>query len=148
MAVPVLVDSNVLIDVFTEDQRWFDWSATALASAADRSLVAINPIIDAEVSIGFERIEEVEAALRHHAFERLDLPPEAAFLAGKVFVRYRRPGGTKNTTLPDVIGRWRPALSTTSAGLRLLASAPRPRPQQPPDRDELPHVVRGVVERY
>jgi len=121
VAVPVLVDSNVLIDILTEDQRWFDWSATALASAADRSLVAINPIIYAEVSIGFERIEEVEAALPRHAFERLDLPPEAAFLAGKVFVRYRRTGGTKSTTLPDFfIGAHAAVL-----GMTLLTRDPR-----------------------
>lgn len=121
MAVPVLVDSSVLIDVLTEDQRWFDWSATALASAADRSLVAINPIIYAEVSIGFERIEEVEAALPRQTFERLDLPPEAAFLAGKVFLRYRRTGGTKSTTLPDFfIGAHAAVL-----GMTLLTRDPR-----------------------
>ena len=60
--MPVLVDSNVLLDVLTEDPRWSSWSMHALAEQGDRDVLAINPVIYAEVSIGFVRIEEVESA--------------------------------------------------------------------------------------
>lgn len=95
-----LVDSNVLLDVFTEDPRWLSWSEAQLAEAFDRGPVVINPIIYAEVSIGFERIEELERALPAE-LEREPLPWEAAFLAGKCFVEYRRRGGEKRSPLPD-----------------------------------------------
>jgi len=97
----VLVDSNVLLDVLTEDPAWFSWSADALARCADDSLLVINPLIFAEVSIGFDRIEEVESALPPSVFHRAPLPWEAAFLAGKCFVRYRRAGGKRSAPLPD-----------------------------------------------
>lgn len=97
----VLVDSNVLLDVLTEDPRWFSWSAAALARFADETLLAINPIIYAEVSIRFASIEDLEEALPSGTFERLPLPWEAAFLAGKCFVKYRRHGGRKGSPLPD-----------------------------------------------
>ncbi len=97
----VLVDSNVLLDVFTEDPRWYPWSSEALALAADRAQLAINPIIYAEVSVGFERIEDLEEALPQAYFVRLPLPWEAGFLAGKSFVRYRRAAGRKRSPLPD-----------------------------------------------
>ena len=97
----VLVDSNVLLDVLTEDPRWFSWSARALARCADDAVLAINPIIYAEVSIGFARIEDLEEALAPHLFERRPLPWEAAFLAGKCFFNYRRRGGRKAAALPD-----------------------------------------------
>ena len=101
MAGTVLVDSNVLIDVLSEDATWFPWSSATLAWVADRAIVAIDPIIYAEVSIGFETIEEIEAALPQDAFPRLPLPMEAAFLAGKAFLRYRRAGGARRLPLPD-----------------------------------------------
>jgi len=97
----VLVDSSVLLDVLTEDPRWYSWSARAIARCADEAALAINPIIYAEVSIRFARIEELEDALEPHLFERLDLPWEAAFLAGKCFVDYRRRGGRRESPLPD-----------------------------------------------
>jgi predicted nucleic acid-binding protein len=97
----VLVDSNVLLDVLTEDSHWFSWSAEALARCADESAVAINPIIYAEISISFAHIEDLEEALPADHFERLALPWEAAFLAGKCFLRYRRQGGRKRSPLPD-----------------------------------------------
>jgi predicted nucleic acid-binding protein len=80
--VPVLVDSNVLLDVLTEDPRRAAWSMHALAEQGDRDVLAINPIIYAEVSIGFVRIEEIDAALPPPTFHRMALPWEAAFLAG------------------------------------------------------------------
>ncbi len=99
--VGFLVDSNVLLDVVTEDPRWYAWSSAALSRAADNALLAINPIVYAEVSIRFETIEALEEALAPQLFERLALPWEAAFLAGKCFVDYRKSGGRKTTPLPD-----------------------------------------------
>lgn len=97
----VLVDANVILDVVTEDPAWFAWSAEALARAADRSRLAINPIVYAEVSAGFERIEELDEAVPAAAFARLPLPYDAAFLAGQCFLRYRRAGGDRRSPLPD-----------------------------------------------
>lgn len=96
-----LVDSNVLLDVVTEDPGWFEWSASALARCAEEGPLAINPLIYAEVSIGFEQIEELDKVLDAAGFLRLALPWEAAFLAGKCFLRYRRRGGSRSSTLPD-----------------------------------------------
>jgi predicted nucleic acid-binding protein len=97
----VLVDSNVILDVLTEDPRWFEWSSRALSRCADKSVLAINPIIFAEVSVGFERIEDLDDALDETVFSRVPLPWEAAFLAGKCFVRYRRQRGARRSPLPD-----------------------------------------------
>lgn len=97
----VLVDSNVILDVFTQDPRWFDRSAAALARMAGDHELIVNPIVYAEVSVGFERIEELDAALPGESFRREPLPWEAAFLAGKCFVRYRRAGGSRRAPLPD-----------------------------------------------
>jgi predicted nucleic acid-binding protein len=97
----VLVDSNVLLDVLTEDPEWYEWSAGMLARVAERELLAINPIIFAEVSVGFDRIEDLDAALPPRQFHRLALPWEAAFLAGKCFVAYRRRGGSRRSPMPD-----------------------------------------------
>ena len=97
----VLVDSNVLLDVLTNDPVWGERSARALAECGDRHLLAINSVVYAEVSVGFERIENVDAALPYAMIERLQIPWEAAFLAGKCFLRYRRHGGTRTAPLPD-----------------------------------------------
>jgi hypothetical protein len=97
----VLVDSNVLLDVLTEDPAWVEWSAGAIAKAAESEILIINPIIYAEVSVGFTRIEDLEAALPPAFFRRDDLPWEAGFLAGKCFQTYRRTGGTRRSPLPD-----------------------------------------------
>lgn len=97
----VLVDSNVLLDVLTKDARWFEWSSAALERTADESGLVINPIVYAEVSIAFARIEDLEASLPADYFERQTLPWEAAFLAGKCFLAYRRRGGSRRSPLPD-----------------------------------------------
>ena len=97
----VLVDSNVILDVITEDASWGRWSEDSLARAADDGVVAINPIIYAEVSVRFETIEEMESTLPPSRFARLPLPWEAAFLAGKCFRKYRRLGGQRHSPLPD-----------------------------------------------
>jgi hypothetical protein len=97
----ILVDSNVLLDVLTEDATWYEWSSAHLARCADRAVLAINPVIYAEVSIRFDRIEDLEATLPEREFQRLPLPFEAAFLAGKAFMQYRRRGGARRVPLPD-----------------------------------------------
>jgi len=99
----VLVDSNILLDILEEDANWYEWSSTQLQRAADRSFLIINPIIYAEVSVGFGRIEELEAALPLDFFQRRPLPWEAAFLAGKCFMRYRKLGGIRRSPLPDFL---------------------------------------------
>jgi predicted nucleic acid-binding protein len=96
-----LVDSNVILDVITDDIEWGDWSAGRLAEAADGGALIINPIIYAEVAIGFERIEDLDEALPSTYYRRLPLPFEAAFLAGQCFLKYRRRGGDRRSPLPD-----------------------------------------------
>lgn len=97
----VIVDSNVLLDIFTEDRRWLSWSSNALERIANESRIVINPVIYGEVSIRFKRIEELNEALPPAIFEREDIPYEAAFLAGKAYVAYRRQTGTRSSLLPD-----------------------------------------------
>jgi predicted nucleic acid-binding protein len=97
----ILVDSNVLLDVMTEDARWFSWSAGAIERAADSFRLVVNPVIYAEVSVRYSRIEELDAALPRSMFEREAIPYEAAFLAGKCFLAYRQRGGTRQSSLPD-----------------------------------------------
>ena len=96
-----LVDSNVLLDIATEDRTWYAWSADALASAANEGPLVINAIVYAEVSIGFSTIEELDDALPPEVYEREQLPFEAGFLAGKAFLAYRRRGGARPVPLPD-----------------------------------------------
>jgi predicted nucleic acid-binding protein len=96
-----VVDSNVLLDVLSEDTHWLTWSAAAIEQAAAAGRLVINPIIYAEVSIRFTRIEALEAALPKTMFEREAIPYEAAFLAGKSFLAYRQRGGTRHAPLPD-----------------------------------------------
>ena len=98
--IPVLVDSNVILDVVTEDPEWGEWSASALEDCADASVLVINPVVYSEVSIGFATIEALEAVLPAEYFRREPVPWEAAFLAGKCFVRYRRRRGSWWTRRP------------------------------------------------
>ena len=110
----MLVDSNVLLDVLTEDPTWFDWSSSRLADLAEEAPLAINPIVYAEVSIRFDRIEDLDDAVPPDQFGREGLPWEAAFLAGKVFLEHRKRGGRREFPLPDLyigahaaVRRWR-----------------------------------------
>ena len=96
-----LVDSNVLLDIATNDPVWFPWSSDALEDIANESNLAINALIYAEISIGYERVEDVEEAIPSDTFRREPLPYEAAFLAGKAFLHYRRRGGARTSPLPD-----------------------------------------------
>lgn len=115
----VLVDSNVLLDIITEDPRWISWSATALERVADHSRLVINPVVYAETSAHFSCIEDIEAALPKSMFDREPIPYEAAFLAARVYLQYRRRGGTRRSPLPDFFNGAHAAV----AGYRLLSRA-------------------------
>ena len=96
-----LVDSNVIIDVVSEDAEWFDWSAARLGAAAQNGRLVINPVIYAEVSCGFDRIEDLDDALPQEYFVREALPWAAGFLAARAFLKYRRTGGARRSPLSD-----------------------------------------------
>ncbi len=96
-----LVDSNVILDVVTEDEEWLDWSAAMLGRAADTEHLVINPLIYAEVAVRFDSIESLDAVLPPDYYVREPLPWEAAFLAARAFLLYRRKGGARLAPLPD-----------------------------------------------
>jgi predicted nucleic acid-binding protein len=112
----VLVDSNVIIDVLTNDPAWRIWSEAALRKAADSVEIAINPIIYAEIASGFKTMAELDEYLGPDAFRRLALPYEAGFIAGQAFIEYRRRGGVRTSPLPDFYIGAHAAI----AGLQLL----------------------------
>jgi predicted nucleic acid-binding protein len=116
-----LIDSNVLLDVAEDDLRWIAWSQAALGHAVTAGGAAINPLILAEVSAGYDTIEALDAALPETELTRLALPWEAAFLAGKAFVAYRREGGTRRSPMPDFYIGAHAAIS----GLTLVTRDPR-----------------------
>ena len=97
----ILVDSCVLLDLFTDDPEWAGWSEKILGQYSQTNTLYINSIIYTEVSIGFNLIEEVEISLELAGIKVLEIPREALFLAGKVFLNYRKNKGTKHSTLPD-----------------------------------------------
>ncbi len=95
------MDSNVLLDVITEDEEFFAWSSSALTHLAEHAQLYVNPLIYAEVSVRYARREELDLALSPVMVRREALPWEAGFLAGKSFVAYRRRGGARRSPLPD-----------------------------------------------
>lgn len=97
----VFVDSCVLLDLFTNDPNWADWSENILDKYSTTNTLYINSIVYTEISIGFDKIEELDEALSELEIKVLEIPREALFLAGKVFLKYRRNKGTKNSPLPD-----------------------------------------------
>ncbi len=97
----VLVDSNVILDVFEYDPRWAEWSQSTLEAHGSSDDLVINPVIYTEVSIGFSRIEELEQALTECGFKVVQIPREALFLAGKAFMDYKRRRGRRTSPLPD-----------------------------------------------
>lgn len=97
----IFIDSNILLDIFTKDPNWYEWSSRILTDFYDKQPLAINSIVYAEVSIGFNKIEDLEEALPLDCFEFLPLTKEIAFLAGKCFLKYKKNGGQKGATLPD-----------------------------------------------
>ena len=116
-----LVDTNVLFDFLSEDDDWFDWSSAMLADAAERGRVVINPIVYAEVSVRYERIEDLDEALPSPFFVRAPVPWEAAFVAARAFVHYKRRGGARRSPLPDFFIGAHAAV----AGITLLTRDPR-----------------------
>ena len=117
----ILVDTNVLIDVAVDDPVWAEWSGTQLALARDSDRLALNAVVYAELSVHFDTVEMLESVLTPFRFERLHLPWEAAFVAGKAFKRYRQAGGEKSAPLPDFFIGAHAAVS----GLPLLTRDPR-----------------------
>lgn len=97
----ILIDSCIVTDLADPDSTWFEWSASTLEQLDQNNTLVINPIIYAECSVGFERIEDVEALFEHLGFAMRTLPREALFLAGKAFLQYRRRQGQKGNVLPD-----------------------------------------------
>lgn len=97
----ILVDTNVLLDLVLEDPKWGDWSLEKLETASLNDRLVINPIIYAELSIAFARIEELEAVLSEASLPIESIPREALFLAGKAFLGYRKRRGSKQGVLPD-----------------------------------------------
>lgn len=116
-----MVDSNVLIDVITGDPSWGAWSAEQLARAADRADLVINPIVYGELGMGYRTIEELDRALEPGALRREELPFNACFLAGQVYLEYRRRGGSRLAPLPDFYIGAHAAI----AGYQLLTRDPR-----------------------
>ena len=98
-----LADSSVLLDVLTADPTWAEWSVKHLEEALAEGSVFIDPIVYAEISIGFSRIEDLEAALADSGLLWSEIPREALFLAGKAFMKYRRSAGPRSVALPDFL---------------------------------------------
>jgi predicted nucleic acid-binding protein len=97
----VLVDANVMLDIFLNDPHWAEWSESVLTEHANKTTLFINGIIYSEISIGFNKIEEVESALQKGGFQILEIPKEALFLADKAYLTYRKNSGIKKSPLPD-----------------------------------------------
>ncbi len=97
----ILVDSCILLDLFTNDENWVDWSENTLDIYSQTNTLYINSIIYTEISIGFGKIEEVESAIHKLGVNVQEMPREALFLTGKVFLEYRKNKGTKTSPLPD-----------------------------------------------
>jgi predicted nucleic acid-binding protein len=97
----LLVDTNVILDVISNDPQWAAWSQAQLDAASLKSTLVINPVIYAELSIAYERIEELESLVERAGFRLDPVPREALFLAGRVFLQYRKRRGTKTGVLPD-----------------------------------------------
>lgn len=117
-----LVDTNVLLDVATDDPTWARWSIQQLDAAAIRGRLLINVVVYAEFSIGYARIEEVDQILAAVGLDLVQMPRAALFLAGKVFQRYRARGGTRTGVLPDFFIGAHAAV----AKIPLLTRDPRP----------------------
>ena len=97
----LLVDTNVILDVIENDPEWVVWSQSQLEAASLKFPLVINPVIYAELSIAYQRIEELEAMIRSAGLRLESIPREALFLAGRVFLKYRQQRGTKSGVLPD-----------------------------------------------
>ena len=96
----ILIDTCVVTDLADPNSLWFEWSASTLERLDQYHTFFINPVIYAECSVGFEKIEDVEALFNQLGFTTKPIPKEALFLAGKAFLQYKRRQGAKNV-LPD-----------------------------------------------
>lgn len=97
----IIIDSNIILDILTEDRIWFKWSSERLEEYAENNELIINQIIYAEISIKFSRIEELDGVIKEANIKCENLPWEAGFLAGKCFMQYKKRGGGKGSVLPD-----------------------------------------------
>ena len=111
----------MLLDVLTEDEEWLDWSSSMISEAAHRGRIVINPVVYAEVSVGFTHIDQVDEAVPREYYHRVELPWAAGFLAGQAYAKYRRRGGTKRSPLADFYIGAHAAVS----GLTLLTRDPK-----------------------
>jgi predicted nucleic acid-binding protein len=96
-----LIDANVLIDIFSDDPDWFDWSSARLEEAALEGPLLINDVVYAETSIRYRDIQRFESALTRAGVVVIAIPRPALFAAGKAFVQYRQAGGPRTNVLPD-----------------------------------------------
>ncbi len=101
-AAGTVVDSSVLLDLFTEDSQWVDWSQAHLTEATERGGIVLNAVVLAEIAPRFSRIEALRSALPSMAMVE-EIPPAAAFLAGHAHANYRRAGGARGAVLPDFL---------------------------------------------
>jgi len=97
----ILVDSNVILDILTTDHKWYQWSANKLSYLSESHNLIINDIIYTEISIGFDKIEDLDDVISESFFKILPIPKSALFLAGKAFLNYKRKNGSKNLVLQD-----------------------------------------------
>jgi len=97
----ILLDANVLIDIWEPDPMWGPWSSGQVRTLSNLHLMAINAVVYAEISVMFPTPDELDERLEELNTKVLDIPRRAAFLAGKAFVQYRRMGGKKGNVLPD-----------------------------------------------
>lgn len=97
----IIVDTNILLDLATNDVQWFDWSLNAIQNAATQGPICINQVIYAELSVRYDTLESVDEFTELAGVELIELPRQAAFLAGKAFALYRSSGGTKTGVLSD-----------------------------------------------
>ncbi len=122
MIRPVLVDSNILIDIFTDSPQWAQWSRDRLTVLSQSARLYINPVVYSEISVAFSRIETLDGCLALLPLKMETMPKEALFLAGKAFLQYRRStAGTKTSTLPDFFIGAHAAVN----GWRLLTRDPK-----------------------
>lgn len=131
-----LVDTNVLLDLVTNDSTWADWSVEQLETASLAGRLLINDVVDAELAVRYERIEELDTFIDEAGLVVAPIPRAALFLAGKVFTRYRRAGGSRTGVLPDfIVGahairglRWHQVGRDCNAVDRVQPAARRQRP--------------------
>lgn len=97
----VIVDTNVIVDVWEDDPNWAEWSTTRMRELSGIHELAINPIIYAELSLAFRAFEDLDEAVAELELRLVEIPRPALFLAGKAFAHYRKRGGAKTNVLSD-----------------------------------------------